>query len=80
MQEFCVRGVVRGGQIVLEFPLDLPDKTTVFITGRQPDDVKVSGPLGRLPEPVVKQLILEARKRLDLQDDPEWEAKLRSNR
>lgn len=32
MREFCGRGVVRGGQIVLDVPLDLPDGTVLAVS------------------------------------------------
>jgi hypothetical protein len=44
MQRFCVRGVVRGGQVVLEIPLDVPDGTEVTVTDYDPADIEVVGP------------------------------------
>jgi Flp pilus assembly CpaE family ATPase len=77
MTRFCVQGVVRGGQVVLDIPLDLPDGTSVVVTDHEPEDAEIIGPPGRLPPEVIKRLLLGAAKRLDLLDDPEWEAKLR---
>ena len=44
MQQFCVRGVVKGGQVVLDTPLDLPDGTEVTVTDYDPADVETVGP------------------------------------
>jgi hypothetical protein len=42
MRRFCVQGVVRDGQVVLEIPLDLPDGELVIVTDTPPDDVEYS--------------------------------------
>lgn len=42
---FWVQGVVRGGQVVLDPPLDLPDGTVVTVTKYHPDE----NPLPREP-------------------------------
>jgi hypothetical protein len=44
MQRFCVRGVVNGGQVVLEAPLEVPDGTEVTVTDYDPADVATVGP------------------------------------
>ena len=44
MRRFCVHGVVRGGQVILDIPLDLPDGTVVSVTDSDPDDVVTVGP------------------------------------
>lgn len=61
MQEFCVRGVVRGGQIVLDVPLDLPDGTVLAVSE-----------LVRSPSEADKLKMLRLLNRLDLLDDPSW--------
>ena len=58
MYEFCVQGVVKGGQVVLEVPLDLPDGTVVFVADHAPDDVEVVGPKGPPPPEVVKIILV----------------------
>jgi hypothetical protein len=72
MQEFCVRGVVRGGQVVLEVPLDLPDGTVVSVTGREPN--------ARLCSGTEKRRLLTLYDRLDLLDDPDWWEKSEADR
>jgi hypothetical protein len=69
MQEFCVRGVVRGGQIVLEMPLDLPDGTVVTVSE-----------LVRSPSEADKTKMLTLLSRLDLLDDPDWRKKVEPDR
>ena len=80
MYEFCVQGVVKGGQVVLEVPLDLPDGTVVFVADHAPDDVEVVGPKGPPPPEVVKKLFLSIMKRNDLLDEPEWRATIEADR
>lgn len=69
MQEFCVRGVVRGGQIVLEMPLDLPDGTVVSVNT-----------MARSPSEADKMKMLTLLNRLDLLDDPDWRKKVEPDR
>ena len=38
MERFWIQGVVKGGQVVLEKPLDLPDGTVVTVKTYDPDD------------------------------------------
>jgi hypothetical protein len=38
MERFWIQGVVRGGQVVLQTPLDLPDGTIVTVMDYDPDD------------------------------------------
>ena len=72
MQEFCVRGVVRGGQVVLEVPLDLPDGTVVRVTGGEPYPLRCSD--------AEKRRLLTLYNRLDLLDDPDWWEKSEADR
>jgi hypothetical protein len=72
MQEFCVRGVVRGGQVVLEAPLDLPDGTVVRVAGGEPN--------ARLCSGAEKRRLLTLYNRLDLLDDPDWWEKSEADR
>jgi hypothetical protein len=45
MEQFWIQGVVRGGQVVLETPLDLPDGTVVTVMNYDPeDDPRPKGP------------------------------------
>ena len=69
MQEFCVRGVVRGGQVVLEVPLDLPDGTVVTVSE-----------LANSPAEADKLKMLTLLNRLDLLDDPAWRQKVEPDR
>lgn len=41
--DFAVRGVVRGGQVVIDTPLDVPDGTLVTIRPYRNGDVPVAG-------------------------------------
>jgi hypothetical protein len=76
MSRFCVYGVVKNGQVVLDVPLPLADGTEVVVTDTVPDDVDSIGPDGPPPPEVAKRMILGLVKRLDLLDDPNWKAKL----
>jgi hypothetical protein len=68
MRQFSVQGVARGGQVVLDVPLDLPDGIVVIVTDGARNE----------EEWRVKQLT--ALKRLDLLDDPDWEARVKDER
>jgi len=68
MQRFSVQGVVRGGQVVLSPRLDLPDGITVTVTDGARDDAEW------------KLKVLTALKRLDLLDDPDWDATIKAER
>jgi hypothetical protein len=76
MRRFCVQGVIRDGQVVLEIPLDLPDGELVIVTDTPPDDVEFIGPTQPPPPELVKKMILGLAKRNDLLDDPDWQTKL----
>jgi hypothetical protein len=80
MRRFCVHGIVRGGQVILDIPLDLPDGTVVTVTDRDPDDVVTVGPTSPPSPEVVKRMILNLLKRPDLMDDPDWRAKIGAGR
>jgi hypothetical protein len=69
MEEFCVRGVVRGGQVVLDAPLDLPDGTVVAISE-----------LASSPPEADKLKMLTLLNRLDLLDYPDWRQKVEPDR
>ena len=62
---FTVRGVVRGGQIVLAAPLDLPDDTVVTLEGT------VEPPAADPPAPLVHGEMTEEQYRW-FQEDAAW--------
>jgi hypothetical protein len=66
MQRFSVQGVIRGGQVVLEAPLDQPDGTLVTVTYSSEEEYKLN--------------LLTALNRLDLMNDPDWKAKAEPDR
>jgi hypothetical protein len=68
MQRFCVQGVVRGGQVVLDVPLELPDGTVVSVTNIL------------APSEEYKRQLLTMLNRLDLMDDPDWQSKAEPDR
>jgi hypothetical protein len=63
MQPFCVRGVVRDGQVVLEVPLDLPDGTAVTVTDYDPADFAPIGPVDPESRAIVTKLLLDLQKK-----------------
>jgi hypothetical protein len=69
MTRFSVQGVVRNGQVVLEVPLNLPDGTVVTVTNYS---------LAASEE--YKRNLLTVINRLDLMDDPDWQAKAEPER
>ena len=78
MDRFCVRGVVKAGQVVLEIPLNLPDGTFVTVTDHDPDDVAVTGPNSDDPEAraAALQFYLEMLKRRNLLEGSDGQAKI----
>lgn len=77
-KRFWVQGVVRGGQVVLETPLDFPDGTVVAVRDYDPDDdPRPSGP----PEPYdpekARRALFAMIGRFEFADDPDWGSKLR---
>lgn len=66
MQRISVQGVVRGGQVVLEAPLDQPDGTVVTVTYSSEEEYKRN--------------LLTMLNRLDLMNDPDWKAKAEPDR
>ncbi|MBX9626338.1 MAG: hypothetical protein K2X82_21240 [Gemmataceae bacterium] len=69
---FWVQGVVRGGQVVLDPPLDLPDGTVVTVTKYHPDE----NPLPRGPKWKLTEEEWQEFDRLSLSraSVAEWEA------
>jgi hypothetical protein len=80
MQRLCVRGVVKGGQVVLEVPLDLPDGTDVTVTDGAIGVNEPAKPNRLPPSEEYKRNLLTALNRLDLMDDPDWQAKAEPDR
>ena len=80
MERFWIQGVVKGGQVVLEQPLDLPDGTVVTVTDYDPDDdPRPSGPAVHDPEKARRALFAWIG-RPELADDPDWSSKLEKPR
>ena len=80
MYEFCVEGVVKGGQVVLEVPLNLPDGAVVVVVDHVPNDADIVGPKGPPPPDVVKKMLLRLIGRLDLLNDSDWQSKIEADR
>ena len=77
MEKFWIQGVVKGGQVVLEKPLDLPDGTVVTVMDYDPDDdPRPIGPkLHLTPEEYAELDAFFAKKR-DWSEWPEFETRL----
>jgi hypothetical protein len=62
-EPFCVRGVVKDGQVVLSVALPLPDGATVYVATEPPDQISRIGLPGPMPEHEIKKLILALARR-----------------
>jgi hypothetical protein len=81
MERFWIQGVVKGGQVVLESPLDLPDGTLVTVMDYDPDDdPRPIGPTEPHDPEKARRAIFESIGRPDLADDPDWRSKLEKPR
>jgi hypothetical protein len=78
MQRFCVHGVVRGGQVVLDVPLDLPDGTEVTVTDYDPANVATVGPDPDDPSAreAARQFFLDMLKRRNRPSDSNGQTKI----
>ncbi|MBX9584854.1 MAG: hypothetical protein K2X87_31505 [Gemmataceae bacterium] len=66
---FWVQGVVRGGQVVLDPPLALPDGTVVTVTKYDPDDNPLTAKAGPVSLDEALRIMTEFTGRPGLADD-----------
>ena len=80
MEAFCVRGVVKNGQVLLAKPLDLPEGTVVTVE-YEPGDTSesLSGERPYDPE-AARRAFLAYALRSDLVEAPDLADKIRSDR
>ncbi|MBA4067803.1 MAG: hypothetical protein C0501_29715 [Isosphaera sp.] len=77
MERFWIQGVVRGGQVVLETPLALPDGTVVTVMDYDPDDdPRTIVPAGPYDPEDARRAVFASIGRPELADDPDWMSKL----
>ncbi len=57
-EPFCVRGVVKDGQVVPSVSLPLPDGATVYVATEPPDQISRIGLPGPMPEHEIKKFLL----------------------
>lgn len=57
-EPFCVRGVVKDGQVLLSVALPLPDGATVYVATEPPDQISRIGLPGPMPEHEIKKFLL----------------------
>ena len=68
MDSFSVRGVIRGGQVVLDSPLDLPDGTPVTVTDCEPTEDTGINPDDLRSREALNQLLIDIRNRRQERD------------
>jgi hypothetical protein len=77
MERFWIQGVVKGGQVVLGQPLDLPDGTIVTVTAYDPDDdPRPTGPKLHITDEEFMELTAFLNGKRDKREWPEFEARL----
>jgi hypothetical protein len=76
MERFWIQGVVRGGRVVLEAPLDLPDGTVVTVTNYDPDDDPRPDPPIHITDEEFAELTAFITRRRDQREWPEFEARM----
>lgn len=76
MEGFWIQGIVKGGQVVLEQPLELPDGTVVTVMDYDPDDDPRPKEPAEPHDPVkARHALFESLGRPELADDPDWRSK-----
>jgi hypothetical protein len=76
MERFWIQGVVKGGQVLLDKPLDLPDGTIVTVMDYDPDDDPRPTEPAEPHDPVkARRALFESLGRPELADDPDWRSK-----
>ena len=77
MERFWIQGVVRGGQVVLEKPLDLPDGTVVTVMDYDPDDdPRPKGPLLKITDEEFDELSAFLTGKRDKREWAEFESRM----
>jgi hypothetical protein len=77
MDKFWLQGVVKGGQVVLETPLDLPDGTVVTVMDYdQDDDPRPKGPFLKISDEEFTELTAFLTGKRDTREWKEFETRL----